>query len=74
MLEPNTAAPSRGKLLLRYTAATPNDVDCVIGKVLFQDMKGVRSVFGKQFENNLHSVFFSVIILFILLYHFIFIC
>ncbi|XP_074642778.1 EF-hand calcium-binding domain-containing protein 5-like [Tubulanus polymorphus] len=41
MLERNDAAPERGRMLLRYVAATPEDAPYVLGQYLFKDMKGV---------------------------------
>lgn len=42
MLERNTVAPERGDVLLRYVAATTEDADFLLGKILFKDMIGIR--------------------------------
>lgn len=41
MLENNKMDPSRGNLLLRYAACTPEDCQYMLGKALFQNQKGV---------------------------------
>ena len=40
MLERNTVAPNRGDVMLRYVAATTEDADFLLGKILYKDMKG----------------------------------
>ena len=52
MLETNHASPNRGEYMLRYTAATPNDADYVLGKALFSDMKGIRYVTGRVHDGK----------------------
>ena len=42
MLERNEIAPARGEYLLRYVAATPDAAPYVLGKALFNDMRGIR--------------------------------
>ncbi|XP_059150410.1 EF-hand calcium-binding domain-containing protein 5-like isoform X2 [Physella acuta] len=41
MLEANKLDASRGKMLLRYAACTPEDCPYMLGKALFKNMKGV---------------------------------
>ncbi|XP_061179695.1 EF-hand calcium-binding domain-containing protein 5-like isoform X1 [Saccostrea echinata] len=41
MLERNTADPERGNVCLRYVAATMEDADYLLGKILYKDMKGI---------------------------------
>lgn len=42
MLERNIAAPERGEVCLRYVAATTEDADFLLGKILYKDMVGIR--------------------------------
>lgn len=41
MLERNTMDPDRGSVCLRYVAATMEDADYLLGKILYKDMKGI---------------------------------
>ncbi|XP_069135006.1 EF-hand calcium-binding domain-containing protein 5-like isoform X2 [Argopecten irradians] len=41
MLERNILDPARGEVCLRYVAATVDDSDFLLGKILFSDMKGI---------------------------------
>ncbi|XP_060077280.1 EF-hand calcium-binding domain-containing protein 5-like [Ylistrum balloti] len=41
MLERNILDPTRGDVCLRYVAATVDDSDFLLGKILFSDMKGI---------------------------------
>ncbi|KAH3877790.1 hypothetical protein DPMN_001668 [Dreissena polymorpha] len=41
MLERNNVARERGDVMLRYVAATTEDADFVLGKILYKDMKGI---------------------------------
>ncbi|KAK3085117.1 hypothetical protein FSP39_024683 [Pinctada imbricata] len=41
MLERNTMYPDRGSVCLRYVAATMEDADYLLGKILYKDMKGI---------------------------------
>ncbi|XP_050409676.1 EF-hand calcium-binding domain-containing protein 5 [Patella vulgata] len=41
MSERNVKFPQRGETVLRYVAATPEDADYVLDKILYKDMKGV---------------------------------
>ncbi|KAK6184453.1 hypothetical protein SNE40_006921 [Patella caerulea] len=41
MSERNVKFPQRGETCLRYVAATPEDADYVLDKILYNDMKGV---------------------------------
>ena len=45
MLERNTIDPSRGSVCLRYVAATMEDAEYLLGKILYKDMKGVRYIY-----------------------------
>lgn len=49
MLERNTMDPDRGSVCLRYVAATMEDADYLLGKILYKDMKGIRSVYRKRY-------------------------
>jgi hypothetical protein len=42
MLERNRFDPERGEVCLRYVAATIDDADFLLGKILYKDMKGIR--------------------------------
>ena len=35
-------APGRGDVCLRYVAATTEDADFMLGKILYKDMLGIR--------------------------------
>lgn len=41
--------PDRGSVCLRYVAATMEDADYLLGKILYKDMKGIRSVYRKRY-------------------------
>ncbi|XP_064653184.1 EF-hand calcium-binding domain-containing protein 5-like isoform X4 [Lineus longissimus] len=41
MIEQNDVAPDRGRLMLKYVAATPEDAPFMIGTVMFKDMRGI---------------------------------
>ncbi|XP_052802445.1 EF-hand calcium-binding domain-containing protein 5-like isoform X2 [Mya arenaria] len=41
MLERNNVARDRGDVMLRYVAATTEDADFLLGKILYKDMKGI---------------------------------
>ncbi|XP_048764274.1 EF-hand calcium-binding domain-containing protein 5-like isoform X2 [Ostrea edulis] len=41
MLERNTLDPERGNVCLRYVAATMEDADYLLAKILYKDMKGI---------------------------------
>ncbi|PKU33872.1 ef-hand calcium-binding domain-containing protein 5 [Limosa lapponica baueri] len=43
LLEENQLSPERGQVLLRYVACTADDAPYVLNKILYRDMKGVRS-------------------------------
>ena len=38
------AAPGRGDVCLRYVAATTEDADFMLGKILYKDMLGIRYI------------------------------
>jgi hypothetical protein len=42
MLERNTTDRTRGDVVLRYVAATTEDADFLLGKILYKDMMGIR--------------------------------
>lgn len=42
MLERNRFDQERGEVCLRYVAATIDDADFLLGKILYKDMKGIR--------------------------------
>lgn len=42
LLENNNLHPSRGDLLLRYAACTPDNATFMLGKAFYEDMQGIR--------------------------------
>ena len=52
LLERNVSAPDRGDVCLRYVAATTEDADFMLGKILYKDMLGIRYVTKFSFSGS----------------------
>lgn len=59
MLERNRFSPDRGDVCLRYVAATIDDADFLLGKILYKDMKGIRQVSEMVYEIVEYTVIFQ---------------